>query len=99
MPEPYVRFNEIKFINRQQKSFCKLLYKQIKEMEDDLMAEEECCDFLKNLSDHAAKISYQAIENNKKILFAMKLTFWYYTGTNSSSVLDEEKLVDIFNLV
>ena len=97
--EPYVRFNDLKFINRQQKNFCKLLCKQIREMEDDLMAEEECYFFLKAVNEQAAKISYTAIENNKKILFAMKLVFWYYTGVNSTHVLDEEKHVDIFSLI
>ena len=99
MSDPYVRFSELKFDNRQCKNFCKLLYKQIKELEENLMAEEECYEFLINISDQAAKISNKAIENHKKILFAMKLTFWYYTGVNVSCILDEDKHVDIFSLV
>jgi Lhr-like helicase len=97
--QPYVKFNDIKFLNRQHKNLCKLLHKQIREMEDDLMAEEECHNFLKNVNEEAARISHRAIENNRKILFAMKLVFWYYTGCNSTHVLDEDKYVDIFSLV
>lgn len=97
--EPYVKFDDLKFMNRQHKNLCKLLHKQIREMEDDLMAEEECHVFLKNVSEEAANISYRACENNRKIIFAMKLVFWYYTGVNSTHVLDEEKYVDIFSLI
>ena len=99
MSDPYVRFSDLKFDNRQCKSFFKMLYKKIRDLEDHLMGAEECYMFLLNVNERAAGISYREIENHKKILFAMKLTFWYYTGVNVSCILDEDKRVDIFSLV
>lgn len=99
MPDPYVRFNDIKFMTKRQKSFCKNLLKEIREMEDNLMSDEEVYDMVKQVSPQAAEVGSKAMELNKRVLFAMKLTFWYYTGSNAAHVLDEDKVVDIFNVV
>ena len=99
MSDPYVRFNDIKFDSKRQKSFCKNLLKEIREMEDNLMSDEEVFEMVRKVSPQAAEVGNKAMELNKRVLFAMKLTFWYYTGSNAAHVLDEDKVVDIFNVV
>jgi hypothetical protein len=98
MRDPYVRFNDIKFDTKRQKTLCKNLLKEIREMEDNLMSDEEVFEMVKQVSQPAAEVGKRAMELNGKVIYAMKFTFWYYTGFNASHVLDEDKVVDIFNV-
>jgi len=99
MPGPYVKFNDINFDTKRRKQFCKLLYKEIREFEESIIMDEEYYHFVKDLNERAAELSLAALELNRRLLLAMKMTFLYYTGVSSSQILDEDKPVDIFNIV
>ena len=98
MPAPYVRFDEILFDTKKRKQFCKHLYREIKEFEEAMVADEEFYVFIKEVNKQAADLALASIEVNRRVLQSMKMTFLYYTGVKHSQVLDEDKVVDIFSL-
>ena len=95
----YVRLSDIEFATDEHRTTCKTLYKDILNIENRLVNDEEMLEYFKNvMGENAGNIlAGPTLMINKKILMALKLTFWYYTNKSPSHVVDGEPAMDIFN--
>lgn len=101
MTRPYIRFSELSFETDTQKKIALSLLNDVRELQLQLIYDEE---HLENLEQVAGKLVAKAFsyytESNRRILAALKITFWYYTGKIPDIILtddEEEKSIDIFD--
>lgn len=96
----YIRFSDIKFLNKEHSTICKSLLQEIQKLETQVMLDEEFVEYLANKSGlETAKIKYAGL--NSKVLNSLKTAFWYYSGQDPALVIldvgSKTKYVDIFN--
>ena len=99
LSSPYIKFSDLKFHTVTQKRILQSLLTDIRELQLQIIYDEE---HLENLEKVGGKLVAKAFsyynESNKRILTALKITFWYYTGKIPDSILiDDEKDIDIFD--
>lgn len=99
---PYIRFSDLRFLKQEHREICENLYRDIQNLETQLIHDEELAIYLKDaVGDRAAETAMEFARVNKRLAACLKVTFWYYTGRRVSEVvmpLREEDEVDIFDL-
>jgi hypothetical protein len=95
----YVRLSDIEFATPEHRAACETLYKDILALEFQILNDEEMLEYFKSvMGDKVGNvIAGPTVMINKRILTAMKLTFWYYTNKSPSHVVGHEPKMDIFN--
>lgn len=99
----YIKLENIKFKDELSKELATRLYRDIQFMKRQLVANEELLDSLvRSVGEKQANfIAGILVIRDKKLVAALKIAFYYYTGTNPDEViadLDAEEEIDIFNL-
>jgi hypothetical protein len=103
MNSSYTRLEDIDFIDKDSKIISSRIYKDIQEVEQVLINNEVIYDYLKKtVGEKNADEMYGSVySSNKKILLALKMAFWYYSGKSVSHVVSSDETkhdIDIFNL-
>ena len=96
----YVKLSDIKFAKPEHKTTCETLYKDILNVENQLINDEEMLEYFKSvLGDKIANfVGSPTVAINKRILMALKLSFWYYSGGKlTAHVVGEEPEFNIFD--
>lgn len=99
----YVRFSDIPFVKPEHKTLCEQLYKDISAAEDHMIDNEAFAERLAILLGPkvAEELASSTIGLNKRVITALKIAFWYYSGKSPHNVVgaprDEELETDIFN--
>jgi hypothetical protein len=99
MTPVYTRFEDLFFKEKKLKVFAKTLLDDIHTLENVLIEEDIFLEKIKETmgDEFAAKAAGPMVYNNKRILYGLKLTFWYYTGVSPNTILDTKMNIDIFN--
>lgn len=98
----YRRLSELDFSTKKHRSFCETLLLDIHRLESQIVYDDETVEYLRNtVGTNAADVAESYVKMNKRLLLALKLSFWYYTGANPSEVLNDvtkdQDEIDIFN--
>lgn len=95
----YIKLSDIEYAKPEHKTICEALYKDILAEESQLVSDEEMLEYFKSvMGDRVGGfIGSPTVTLNRKILLALKMTFWYYSGKSPANVVGEEPEVDIFN--
>ena len=95
----YVRFSSLDFVNDEVKNTCYNLLKDIRELQKQILHDEEYASRLaQTIGKNVALAFEQHNDTNRKVLIALKISFWYYTGKSSDHILlDDEYDIDIFD--
>lgn len=99
----YVKFDDLPFVKPEHRTICEQLYRDISTVEDQLLTDEEFAEHLSSLigAQAANEMVSPTLGLNKRVLLALKIVFWYYSGKSPSNVVDgprdEQQNIDIFN--
>jgi len=98
----YKRLSELDFSTKKHRSICETLLNDIQRLESQLVYDDETVEYLKNtVGPTAADVAESYVKMNRRLLSALKLSFWYYTGTNSSEIVNDitkdQDAIDIFH--
>lgn len=96
----YIRFADIQFSTDEVRSHCKTLLRDIRALELQAMRDEEMVEYMKvTVGESTAKVLAGYASLSLRVLYALKVSFWYYSGHYCSQVVHEDDLetVDIFN--
>lgn len=101
----YVKFDDLPFVKPEHRTICEQLYKDISAVEDQLVTDEGFAEHLSSIlgAQAANELVSPTLGLNKRVLLALKIAFWYYSGKSPHNVVDgprdDELDIDIFNPV
>lgn len=101
MNSSYIRFDDLVLEDEEQRKLVETLLLDIHALEEHLMRDEVFMEKLKNTVGHeyASQIGNYTVENTKRILLGLKISFWYYTGVSSHRVLrDPDPDYNLFDI-
>lgn len=101
MNSAYIKFENIEFQDSNHKQTAETILSDIDCIQNYLITEEQYIETLNNTigPEYSKQIAMFTTERTKKILVALKIAFWYYTGIQASKVIiNNDKNVDIFEL-
>lgn len=98
----YTKLEDLNFKDEESKELAKRLYKDIQQLEYQLMGNEELLESLKkSIGEQQANfVMGLMVGHDRRLLAGLKVAFYYYTGTFPGRVIsdvDAEEVVDIFN--
>lgn len=98
----YKRLSELDFSTKKHKSVCETLLYDIQKLESQIVYDDETVEYLRNtVGPNAADVADSYVKMNKRLLLALRLSFWYYTGSNPCEVINDltknQDEIDIFN--
>jgi len=98
----YMKLSDMEYPDDKHKIVVEMLHKDILAAEKSLIYfETKAYELMRDIgSVKALKITLPVIQTQQSIIDSLKMTFWYYTGMNSSEVISEEEIgtFDIFNM-
>lgn len=93
----YVKFDDLPFVKPEHRTICEQLYRDISVVEDQLITDEVFAEHLGSIlgAKAAADLVSPSLGLNKRVLLALKIAFWFYSGKSPHNVVGGPKSDDL----